>query len=273
MVLLLLACLPGWAWAAEKAAADKSVYTLANPTPPALLRDLSTDRPDATESPFTVDAGHVQLEMDFAAVARDRESGTKVTSLAVAPFNLRLGLLPSVEAGVFFDPFLRETVRVPATPKRSVRGHGDTVLRLKVNFWGNDGGENAGGMIADCKLPTATRAFGNDKVEGALTFPVSCELGGGWELGAMTAIAAVHDGNDYQPVWSNTITVAHDLVERVGAFWEITSQAGDGAHVCTFDTGLSWQLNRDTQLDVGVNLGVSRSAPDVVWFAGLSRRF
>jgi hypothetical protein len=30
------------------------------------LHELSTDRPDRTESPYTVDRGRVQVEMDFA---------------------------------------------------------------------------------------------------------------------------------------------------------------------------------------------------------------
>src|SRR5258707_15821817 len=43
---------------------DKSGYTLFNPTPREYMRAFTTDRPDLTESPFTVDAGHFQLEMD-----------------------------------------------------------------------------------------------------------------------------------------------------------------------------------------------------------------
>ena len=46
-------------------ASDKSKYHLFHPTPDRLLRDLSTDRPDLTESPYTVDAGHFQIETDF----------------------------------------------------------------------------------------------------------------------------------------------------------------------------------------------------------------
>src|SRR5437764_1052507 len=50
---------PATARAGEEApAADKSSYTLFNPTPLNLMRDLNPDRPDVTESPFTVDAGH-----------------------------------------------------------------------------------------------------------------------------------------------------------------------------------------------------------------------
>ena len=45
--------------------ANKSQYHLFNPTPTGLMRELSTDRPDKTESPYTVDAGHLQIEVDL----------------------------------------------------------------------------------------------------------------------------------------------------------------------------------------------------------------
>ena len=45
---------------------DKSGYSLFHPVPRELMRELTPDRPDKTEGPFTVDAGHYQLEMDFA---------------------------------------------------------------------------------------------------------------------------------------------------------------------------------------------------------------
>ena len=44
--------------------ADKSIYTLFHPTPREWMREMSTDRPDQTESPNTVDAGHFQVELD-----------------------------------------------------------------------------------------------------------------------------------------------------------------------------------------------------------------
>ncbi|MDX2057383.1 MAG: hypothetical protein SFV24_06245, partial [Gemmatimonadales bacterium] len=41
------------------APAAKPRFTLFNPTPWAQARELSTDRPDMTESPYTVPAGRV----------------------------------------------------------------------------------------------------------------------------------------------------------------------------------------------------------------------
>src|SRR3954466_7390627 len=108
-VLAGFACVVALTFAVAAPAPDKSQFSLRHPVPAALLRELSTDRPDATESPFTVDAGHAQLEMDFATLTRDRQGGVRTTELAVAPFNVRLGLLHNVEAGVFFDPYGRVT--------------------------------------------------------------------------------------------------------------------------------------------------------------------
>src|SRR5579872_1736511 len=57
---------------AGKPKPDKNGYTLWNRTPDDLMRPLSTDRPDTTDTPLTVDAGHVQLEMDFLSYTYDR---------------------------------------------------------------------------------------------------------------------------------------------------------------------------------------------------------
>ena len=39
---------------------DKSGYSFFHPAPREFMRELTTDRPDKTEGPFTVDAGHFQ---------------------------------------------------------------------------------------------------------------------------------------------------------------------------------------------------------------------
>src|SRR5215207_10777024 len=76
--------------------ADKSHYHLFKPTPRELMREMSTDRPDKTESAYTVDAGHFQFEMDVLNYAYDRNNGlpddTTIESVAIAPINLKLGL-------------------------------------------------------------------------------------------------------------------------------------------------------------------------------------
>jgi hypothetical protein len=237
------------------------------------LRELSTDRPDSTESPFTVDAGHMQLELDVTSYTRTRLDGVKTTELAIAPFNVRYGITSNLEAGIFVVPYLRVTEKPRQGPGSRSTGIGDTTVRTKVNFWGNEGGGTALGIMADLKLPTAADGLGNDKTEGALTFPFAYELGAGWEGAGMTSVEYIHDGTKRRAVWVNTMTVAREIMPDVGGFLELTSAAGEGRHVATFNCGITRAVGPSTQLDLGLNIGISHTAPDLTIFAGFSRKF
>lgn len=240
--------------------------------PPA-APELNSDRPDATESPFTVEAGRLQLEFDASRFTRDRSGGVKTTEWVVAPFNLRLGLTREVEAGIMFDPYVRRTEQARGGPKVTVQGRGDVTLRGKMNFLGNGGGPLATGVIVDLTLPTAANGVGNDRAEGAVTLPVAYELGGGWEGGAMTAVESTTTNSGRRAVWINSITFAHEIASEWGGFLELASTTGVGAHVLVFNTGLTRRVGANLQLDCGLNVGVSRAAPDLGIFAGATRRF
>lgn len=97
------------------------------------LRKMSTDRPDETESPFTVDAGHWQIELDFANYTQDRQEGGRVTEWGAVPFNLRRGITPDFELGVFVEPYRRVTVEPRGGPSASESGPGDVTWQLDAS--------------------------------------------------------------------------------------------------------------------------------------------
>lgn len=263
-LMCLIACTTAYSLAAEVAGTGNTPSR----------RDLTTDRPDATESPFTVNAGLTQLEMSFASYTRDEAEEVRFTQWEIAPFNVRYGVTERFEAGVFIFPRIEATAETADGAKATVRGFGDVLLRGKFNLWGNDGGPTALGIFGDLKLPTAKRGLGNRKVEAAVTLPVAYELGGGWDGAAMTAVELRYTDRDrYEPVWLNTITFAHDLAENLGGFLELTSETGDGGHAATFNCGLTYRIDPETQWDCGANFGISDSAPDLGVFVGLSRRY
>lgn len=269
---LLLAAL--WLGTAAAGARPEETGVAAGASAP--LRELNTDRPDATESPVTVDAGHAQLEMDLANWTHDRQDGTRTVAWEAAPFNLRLGLTPNFELGVFLVPFRREEQTLPGGQREIHSGVGELTLRAKWNFCGNDGTGPALGLITDLKLPTAAAAgIGNGAVEGTLLLPVGLKLGGGWDLGAMTGVdLRLRDsGHGRQGVWINSVTTGHDLTEMVAGYVELTSETGAGTQVATFDAGLTFKLDANTQVDVGAQFGLSRAADDLMIFTGLARRF
>src|SRR4029434_324882 len=85
--------------------ADKSQYHLFNPTPRELMREMSTDRPDTTESPYTVDAGHYQIEMSFFDYGRDRADGARTETWTFGAMNLKAGLLNNVDLQIVFNSY------------------------------------------------------------------------------------------------------------------------------------------------------------------------
>lgn len=258
-------------------AADKTGYSWTNPTPNEFLRPMATDRPDATESPTTVDAGRFQVEMSFASHTRDRRhpdySDVRISEWNFIPVNFRVGLTHDTELQIVVDNFVRVDERPASALFRGRRnGWGDITLRLKKNLIGNDGGETAVALMPFIKLPTNSGGLGNNRVEGGLIVPASVSFGGR-EFGVMTAMDIVHDGGGYTATWLNTITTGFEFTDSLGGFVELASETGGGSHSLTFNTGLTLSLSDNVQLDTGINTGLTRAAPDSATFAGISVRY
>ena len=167
----------------ETASKDKSSYTIFNPVPRDLMRELTPDRPDKTESPYTVDAGHFQLEMDFANFTLDESNDVRTRAWNVAPFNVKIGLLNNVDLQFVFDNYLWVHTHDHITRATSIQsGVGDFTLRLKINLWGDDGGQTAFGFLPFVKFPTNTDQLGDRcpfpaERSGPLLPRGVCELG------------------------------------------------------------------------------------------------
>jgi hypothetical protein len=264
-------------------APDKSRYTLFNPTPRELMREMSTDRPDKTESPYTVDAGHFQVEADILNYAHDRHntdfSNTRIESVGIAPVNLKMGLCNNVDLQLVIESYTAvraHDVSTGAVQKN--RGFGDIIPRVKWNVWGNDSGRTALALMPFVKLPTNQDDLGNNSVEGGLIVPLAVALPYGWGMGLMAEADFNRDsiGDGHHAEFINSITFAHDIAGNLAGyieFWSVVSTESDSKWVGTFDIGLTCGLTQDIQLDAGVNLGITRSADDINPFLGVSWRF
>lgn len=260
---------------------DKSVFTLFNPTPRELMREMSTDRPDITESPYSVDAGHYQLEMSFADFSYDRNSADSVTTkgVAVAPMLLKAGLLNNVDLQLGIDPYLwlRTTDRNTDVAE-TFGGYGDMTLRLKVNLWGNDSGETAFALMPFVTFPTATDGMGAGAVEWGIIAPFGANLPHGFYLGLMAEFDFLRaaDQGAYDVEFVHTATIGHQIVGDLDGFIEyagIAGMSGGESYLAIFDAGLTYGLTPDIQLDGGVRFGLTQAAEDFGIFAGISMRY
>jgi hypothetical protein len=262
---------------------DKSQYHLFNPTPAALMREMSTDRPDKTESAYTVDAGHFQIESDLVSYSYDHDTkdgaNTRVDAWTVAAINFKVGLLNNVDLQTVVETYNHITTDdLVAGEKTRQSGFGDITSRLKINLWGNDGGATALAVMPYVKFPTSQDDIGNESIEWGLIVPLAVELPEGFGLGLMTELDFVRDAgeSDLHPEFVNTITIGRNLIGNLGGyieFFSAVSTEDDSDWVGTFDVGLTYGWTENLQLDAGINIGVTRSADDFNPFVGISYRF
>lgn len=272
---LCLACVASTisrAWAA-----DKDGFTLFNPTPKALMREMSTDRPDTTESAYTVDAGHFQAELSLVQYTHNDDGGVETDAFSVMPSNLKIGLLNNVDLQFVFTPY--EHVRTRADgASDTARGFGDnTEIRLKINLWGNDEGDTAFAIMPFIKLPTGSDDLTNDHVEGGIILPLAVSLPNEFSLGLMAEVDVVYDeGRDrYGLEFVHTATIGHPIVGNLSGFIEYVGIAPwrtGGTYQAIASGGLTYQMSEDWIVDCGIQVGLSDSADDLVLFVGTSFR-
>ncbi len=262
-------------------AVDKSGFNLFNPTPPELLRELTTDGPGATESPYTVDAGHFQLEMALVRYTSDQDTfdGLKqrFEAWSIAPGLLKIGVLNSLDAELLLEPYNLVYERA-GTNRVSRRGFGDTTLRLKYNVWGNDSGRTAFALVPFVTFPTSQQGLGTDAVEGGIIVPFEAALPGNFYLGLTTRFDLLRDleAEDYHAEFINSLALYHDLFWKVAGYAEFFSAVSterEADWVGTVDTGLIYRVTEDVQLNAGVNIGVTRPAEDWNLFVGVAWRY
>lgn len=266
---------------AASPAVDKTAFHLFNPTPSKYLREMDTDGPGTTESPYTVDAGHFQVELTLVSYTSDRDlfdgETYRLDAWAIAPITLKVGLFNRLDAQLVLEPHIRVDERV-GTNRTTLRGFGDTTVRLKFNLWGNDGGRTALAATPYVKFPTSEEGFGSRSVEGGLILPMALTLPGDFYLGLTTRFDAVRDEDDggYHAEFINSIAFGHDLFGRLFGYFEFFSAVSterDSNWVGTFDTGVIYELTENVQVNAGVNIGVTRSADDWTAFTGMAWRF
>jgi hypothetical protein len=226
-----------------------------------VIREMSTDRPDITESAFTVPRGMWQFEFETVSVSRDAGRQTEDWGSV----NLKYGLTDSVDLQWVTPAWHRED---------GLDGWTDSELRLKWNLTGqDDDAPLAVALMPYVKLPVASRGLGNDDVEGGLIIPMALTKGPlAWMLQA--DLVRNDDDDGYTGALTLTATSGFDLSDRLSAYMEgVATLPLEGDAEMYLNGGLVFALNQNWSLDAGVNIGLNRAAEDARCFTGTSFRF
>lgn len=246
------------------------------------MRELNADRPDKTDCPFTVDAGHYQVEMDFANLTYNRPNAERgdvqFTSAEFAPMNFKVGLLNNLDFQLVFTPYRWERTanREAGTIERKAGFDGITP-RLKLNLIGNDGGFFALALIPFVILPWSRGQLGNGSVEGGLGIPYAFDVPG-WDVGFQTTVHVKRNatGGGYHTEFDNSVSIGHRLVGKLSLsaeyFSNVSMERGAGV-VDTVDVWFTYQANKSLRVDGGVYIGVTTAADDWHPWIGMTQRF
>lgn len=245
-----------------------SAVTLA--APPAGARDLSTDRPDQTESPYTVEPGRYQAEFQLLSAAPAPEGGS--TPWQCAGLNLKRGISRSMDLQLVtsgLESFHAEGERHSGT--------GDLVVRLKWNARGNDAEGLAWGLMPYVSFPTGSDRFTAGGFEGGLIVPVAFPLSSEVGMGLMAEGDVVRKGDGSGTYFETffTATVSRAISGSLGGFVELAARVRpeeEGEGETMLDLGTTYGVGEDTQWDAGVQLGLSEAAEDFRAFVGFTVR-
>lgn len=229
---------------------------------PAPSRDMSPDRPDTTESPYTVEPGVFQVESTLWGFAKDGS----LTTWSLAESNLKTGLTRNTDLHIVLRPWTKE--------EGGAEGFGDADLRLKWNLWGNDGGSTAGALMPFVTIPSHT-AVSSGEWEGGLIFPVSIDIAEGIGFGFQTELDRVWNEDDRNHDWDflHSAVLGFDLTEKTGLFVEYVGVAGDHPYEATANLGITFAPSADIQWDFAVGFGLNDAAEDLSLIQGISFRF
>ncbi|MDT3402163.1 transporter [Mucilaginibacter terrae] len=158
-------------------------YSVFKPMPKSLEREeMETDRPNVTETPHTVDAGHFQYETDIVRHQRQSTDDSKQRRWLYNQANLKIGLLKNTSLHLMVQSFAKErNVELSEKTTQTSSGFGDLTIRLKQCLFGNYNGKFSMALMPYVKLPT-NKFSDNKKYEEGLMVPMLLTLSKDWKL-------------------------------------------------------------------------------------------
>jgi len=255
-------------------AQKKPAYSLFKAVPKDSLREMETDRPDVTETPQTVDAGHFQVETDLFRFQRQGKETGKTDEYFFNQANLKLGLTGSTAIQVTLESYVLQKEFDGAGNMEQQHGFGDVTLRLKQNLLGNNDGKFAIALLPYLKFPTS-RADDESQYEGGVIIPMRVKFNKQWTLGFQVEADRLQDeeGMGHHNEILQTVALSNHLSKKLEAIVETYyTYEFKEKHMKNFlNAAIQYEIAKDMLLDGGVNYGLQQEAKKT-YFVGLSFR-
>jgi len=241
---------------------------------------INPDRPGVSESSQVVGKGRVQLETS-AEWDRLRDDTSHERTITT-PTLLRIGLGESTELRFETDGRTIVHASDPSTGVHTVTaGWGDTDVGVKWHLADQPQDQQAGapslGVLLHAALPSGSSELRGHGLRPSLRLVAEWELPQDLSFGVMPGLGIDSDDNGARYGYGIlAANLGKAFSERLHGFVELAApqiaRASHGGSQASFDTGLTWLLNKNCQLDVQLNHGLNHRTPDLSVAFGLSLR-
>ena len=255
---------------------NKRQFSLLHPTPRRYMRPMVPDRPGITESPYSVDAGHVQYETDALRLLTRREGTTHGHDWYVNHALAKVGLTDRTDLQIGVDSYTdtRNYDDADASQTQEYHGLGDVNIRVKQTLFGDDDSRWALGLIGYVTLPTGGPR-GDGAVEFGAVLPVVYQLTKPWSIGGQMATQVYWDRDTQRRYLqlTPTFTTDYEVIKKVQVFAELVGykDVRQSLWRSSINTGVQLDMSDNVQLDLGTHQPITRST-DREYFFGLSFR-
>ncbi len=265
---------------------DKSKYDLFHPTPANLLRPMNSEAADRIANPYTVDAGHVQIEatlVDYYNGSRQGAVGPAFTyNVSQDAFLwhpvIKVGLMNNVDFEVQPTYHTVSTSQsgtsgfFPYSVDRRRSDFGNVDVASKINLWGNDGGVTALAVRPYISIPTE----GGRTVVGGVDIPFAWQLPWQMTLKVATTIGAVENADATVYLgFENSLALEKNLTEEFMVFCMLNTAVTSDSHadwVGYAGFGAAYTFSRNFQAYAGMRFGFE-AGYDYNPYAGITLRF
>lgn len=248
---------------------------------------LETDRPDFTEASSVVPRGILQVETGYTFTS-DSEGGIRNQSQTLPESLFRYGITDNAEFRLVWNYLWQDTTS--AGVREHEDGAEDLTLGTKLALTSQSGWMPESALILDMSTPTGGTGITNRHAEFGADFLYGWDLPGdkylagsfGYATGTQLSTILLPPGDlvvtsDRHNAFHASVTHGIPLGEAWNMYFEyfgiyLDGLAG-GRPQNYFDSGMTYLLNNNLQLDVRLGVGLNPSADDFFAGTGLSVRF
>jgi hypothetical protein len=244
----------------------------------AIADPICADRPGKANPTCTVPAGSWQIETGLVDWDTDRAAGIRTEDLALGQTAFKFGLTSRSHLELDITPFTQTSIHGAGISDR-VSGFGDLGVAFKARLTGKAAPVQVA-LYPFVKIPTASHALDNGKVEGGTALLVDGSIPGtslGWNIAPEVDVSANADGSGYHIGTTHALSIGVPLSSRLSVSGEIWGSwdfdPTGSAEQYSADAAAALLVSNDVQLDAGMNLGLNRNTPDLELYSGFAVRF